>query len=210
MPIILRGAKLAKKHTCLPSTSSALKCSAIPLKMVRSPWPSLTISFKSFLLFGTFSAATIVPTRMSILAKSSNWVSGFGAATVLVSSSFMRLAWCNFSIWVSMVLSSIFSNNKNPSPISWPAGSKSARPANSQLAHSAELMPNCCRIFWAVKGINGSQTMASVAAICSDKFIIPFTASGSVLMACQGWVSAKYLLPSRATSIKVANASRKR
>jgi len=77
MPLILRGARLATTTTWRPTISSGLKCWAMPDTTVLFSYPRSTSSFSSLSAFSTFSALTIVPTRRSILAKSSYTISAF-------------------------------------------------------------------------------------------------------------------------------------
>ena len=69
--------------------------------------PTSTFSFKSFLVFATFSASKIVPTLMSNFVKSSNSIVSFCGAVTLFSCSFAILVAANFSTCASISLSSI-------------------------------------------------------------------------------------------------------
>ena len=114
-PRIFLGAKFATIVTCFPTISSGLKCIAIPDSMVLCSNPRSTNSSNNLSAFSTFLASMIVPTRKSILPKSSNTISGlrllsFGFS-VLVFSIVVFLAAtlaCNCASSASISSFSIF------------------------------------------------------------------------------------------------------
>ena len=179
----------------------------MPETISRVSIPVSTVSFKSFLVLATFSAATMVETRISIFWKSSNEHSAFCGSASFASASFAALVACNLATCASTTLSSIFSNRSSALPITWPAGSTSASPRRSQSNFS---MLSILIIFAAEKGINGSMAIDSSAVICNAMLRMVLTRSGSVFTTFHGSVSARYLLPKRARFIASFNASRKR
>ena len=93
-----RGCRFTNTHTCRPTHSSGVKCSAIPDTIVRVSIPTFTVSFISLSVFGTRSAAKIVPTRISIFAKSSYTIVSFcGATGAFKASSASRAAFAAFN-----------------------------------------------------------------------------------------------------------------
>ena len=115
IPRILRGAKFATIVTCLPTISSGLKCIAMPDKMVLCSNPRSTNSSNNLSAFSTFLASMIVPTRKSILPKSSKTISGFKllsfAGSIFVFSIVVFLAAtlvCNCANSASISSFSIF------------------------------------------------------------------------------------------------------
>src|SRR6266404_7086384 len=67
--------------------------------------------------------------------------------------------------------------------------------------HFNSLKFNKLNNFLLVKGIKGSQTIAKLAEICNEIFIMVRTRFSSLLINFQGSCSAKYLFPMRAKFI---------
>ena len=110
----------------------------------------------------------------------------------------------NFSICSSIFSSSIFWKRILGSFIIWFSSINSSLPAWS---HLGRLIFNSSANSKAFFGIKGSKTIAKLAVICNDIFIIVFTLSGFVFINFQGSVSAKYLFPALANFIASPCAS---
>ncbi len=106
-----------------------------------------------------------------------------------------------------MTSSSIFSNSNAELPSACPCVNNSADPASD---HFLPIWLIISSIFLALNGKKGSASIPRFATICSAIFRIVPTRSGCVLYNFHGSVSARYLLPSRARSIRPAVASRNR
>ena len=116
------GARFTKTVTCLPMISSGLKLSAMPETIVRVSIPVSTLRTKSFLVFGIFSASKIVPTRKSILVKSSKFMVSFCGIIVLFSDSLTFFVASSLFSCACISSSSTFRNSNSGSPIWRPLG----------------------------------------------------------------------------------------
>ena len=169
--------------------------------------PSSILNCKSLSALGTLLHSSTVPTRMSILPKSSKATVAFTSAGVHALSWFCFLVSNSLLTCASMVASSICSKRSSGFSIVWPSIKRFAFPACCQPI-AGRFMMRC--ILSAVKGRKGAHSTARLAHICKERLSTVAVRSGSVLMSFHGSVSVRYLLPKRARFIISAKASRKR
>ena len=117
----------------------------MPATTVRCSLPSETVSFSSFLDFGTGSAARTSATRSSTLPKSAMLSVPAAAAGAAAAGS----ATVGFR-----------SSTRGKRPESFcTGGSRSRRPTVASASRGGAVMPSAARILPAAPGTNGSSTI---------------------------------------------------
>ena len=156
-----RGARLAMKSTCLPTSCCGSYHWAMPLTMVRPAGvPSSILNLRSFFILGTRSHSKTVPTRMSTLPKSSKpMVSLTGDVSALASALALMTA-SSLSIWNLMTSSSILEKSRLGLLSCLPEARRSVLPRSSQLRVSMQIMS---RSLADENGRKGSKAMARLA-----------------------------------------------